>query len=189
MESSRPPHYPAKGSSISPRPSTLNVTICSGKSRDWMGVFSRSKLAGTWRMSSGKLVFWWPRGAEIAMNRWGRFLIRFLVTIALSMMLVMRAWILQSKSLIFDSYKDRRKRKILTVWKGKFWQFWKGKFWQFWKGKFWQFEKGKFWQFEKGKFWQFEIGKFWQFEKGKFWQFEIGKFLTVWKREILTVYI
>jgi hypothetical protein len=51
------------------------------------------------------------------------------------------------------------KRKILTVWKGKFWQFEKGNFdslksWilTVWKGKFWQFEKGNFDSFKKENF-------------------------------------
>jgi hypothetical protein len=79
--------------------------------------------------------------------------------------------------------------KILTVWKGKFWQFgkeiltvWKGKFWQFKKGIFdslkreiWTVWKGKFWRFEKGNFdgLKREILTVW---KGKFWRFEKGNF-------------
>jgi hypothetical protein len=63
------------------------------------------------------------------------------------------------RPLIFYSMFDSLERKILTVWKGKFWQFKKGNFDSLereiltvWKGKFWQFEKGNFDSLEKGNF-------------------------------------
>ncbi len=77
---------------------------------------------------------------------------------------------------------DSLEREILTVWKGKFWQFEKRNFDSLqrkilivWKVKFWQFEKGNFDSFEKEIFDSFEKeiltvwkGKFWQFEKRNF---------------------
>ncbi len=120
----------------------------------------------------------------------------------------------------FDSFKKRNfdslKRKILAVWKEKFWQFEKGNFDSLkkeiltvWKGKFWQFKKGNFdslkrkfltvWKAKfltvwNGKFWQFEKGNFDSLKreiltvwKGKFWQFEKRNFDSL-KREILTIF-
>jgi hypothetical protein len=101
---------------------------------------------------------------------------------------------------IFDSLK----RKILTVWKGKFWQFGKENFDSLerkiltvWKWKFWQFENENFDSLErkiltvwKGKFWQFENENFDSLErkiltvwKWKFWQFGKENFDS-WKRKI-----
>ncbi len=103
------------------------------------------------------------------------------------------------------------KRKILTVWKAKFWQFkkknfdslkrknltvWKRKFWQFGKQNFDSFKrkilavwKRKFWQFKKKNFDSLERkiltvwkGNFWQFEKQNFDSLK-RKTLTVWKRK------
>ncbi len=105
------------------------------------------------------------------------------------------------------------KREILTVWKGKFWQFKKKNFdtlerevLTVWKGKFWQFEmenfdtlkreiltpwKGKFWQFEKRNFDSLERNiltvwkeKFWQFDKRNFWRETFGWSQTLnWTRK------
>jgi hypothetical protein len=68
------------------------------------------------------------------------------------------------------------KKKILTVWKGNFWQFEK-EILTVWNGKFWQFEKENF-DSLKRKFWQFENENFdslkWEILtvwNGKFWQF------------------
>jgi hypothetical protein len=80
---------------------------------------------------------------------------------------------------------DSLKKEILTVWKGKFWQFGKGIL-TVWKGKFWQFGKGNFDSLEREilTVWK---RKFWQFGKGNFDSLE-KEILTVWKREILTVW-
>ncbi len=99
----------------------------------------------------------------------------------------------------FDSLKKRNfyslEREILTVWKGKFWQFGKGNFDSLereiltvWKEKLWQFGKRNFDSLEreiltvwKGKFWQFEKGKFWQFDT----QFEDHWFVSlmaIWRK-------
>jgi hypothetical protein len=90
---------------------------------------------------------------------------------------------------------------ILTVWKGKFWQFGKGNFDSLereiltvWKVKFWQFEKGNFDSLKreiltvwKVKFWQFEKGNFDSLEREILDSLKKGNFDCL-EREILTVW-
>ncbi len=74
---------------------------------------------------------------------------------------------------------DSLKRKILTVWKEKFWQFGKGKFWQFGKKNFDSLERKilTVWKRKILTVWKRKILTVW---KGKFWKFGAGNFEPFW---------